>query len=70
MVEPRWRFSSFILIYQMEMEKFLKCFGFGSISNLSSDEPARIIESIAAILLLRLILYLPSRWSAITGLRV
>lgn len=54
----------------MEMEKFLKCFGFGSISNLSSDEPARIIESIAAILLLRLILYLPSRWSAITGLRV
>lgn len=54
----------------MEMEKFLKCFGFGSVSNLSSDAPACIIETIAAILLLRLILYVPSRWSAITGVRV
>lgn len=57
-------------MYRMEMEKFLKCFGFGSVSNLSSDAPACIIETIAAILLLRLILYVPSRWSAITGVRV
>lgn len=54
MEEQRWRFSSFILLYQMEMEKFLKCFGFGSRYDLSSDEPACINETIAAILLLRL----------------
>lgn len=69
MEEPRWRFSFLILIYQMEMEKFLKCFGFGSTYNLSSDEPACIIETTAAILPVRLILYLPLRWSATTGVR-
>lgn len=69
MKEPRRRFSSFIPIYQMKMEKFLKSFGFGSTYDLSSDEPACIIETTAAILLLRLIWYLPLRWSAITGVR-